>query len=94
VGVYVTFYLSTSQGTRGKMRRQCFVEKRIKKTTLDTPSIFLSFLLSLCQKKFKAILSRSSFNTLVILENQATINVKVSDVVSRILSYSLLIFFR
>jgi hypothetical protein len=62
MGVYVTFYLLESQGTRKKKRSWCFVKKRIKKTTLEhpfsfpLPPFFMPFFFS------TTILMRSSFN--------------------------------
>jgi hypothetical protein len=73
MGVYVTFYLLENQGTREKKKEVVFCRKGSRKQLLSTPFIFLS-LLSLCHFFSKAISSKSSSNTQVILENQATIN--------------------
>jgi hypothetical protein len=69
MGVYVTFYLLESQGSRKKKRSWCFVKKRIKERTLEhLLPFFVPFFFS------TTILRKSSFNIQVILENQAMIN--------------------
>lgn len=84
MGVYVISYVLESQGTRKTNRTWCFVERKIKKTTLEHPFffpllLFLSFLSlhpSLPMPFFfsKTISRKSNFNIQVHLEGQTTIN--------------------
>jgi hypothetical protein len=70
MGVYVISYVLESQGTRKTNRTWCFVERKIKKTTLEHPFFLYAIL---------------------VLNNK---HVKANDLANRILSYSLLIFFK
>jgi hypothetical protein len=73
-GVYVISYVLENKGIRKKKWSWCFVEKRIKKTIFEhpfsfpLPPLFMPFFSSI------TISSMSNFNTQVILENQAMIN--------------------
>ncbi len=60
---------------KGKKRRWCFIEKKIKKTTLKHPPFFLFPFSFLMPFFFSIAISKmNNLNTQIILESQATIN--------------------